>query len=852
MVTYAKQGPEDLCITVSATNHGPQAAPLHLLPQIWLRNTWAWGRDRRRSTLHQLLPPTLSVGGLEAVECKHGLLGYYYLAAEGTPEVLFCDNETNAVELFGAAKNTSKYTKDGINNRVVKGDTKAVNPANSGTKAAFWYDLGLVEPGRDRRGAAPALAHRAGQRHLRPRLRRACSTSANGRPTSSTPRSSTRPCRRPTGTSPAAPTPVCSGASSSTGTTSTNGSTATRPNRRPRIPARAVSARNRHWGQLALADVISMPDEWEYPWFAAWDLAFHAIPLAHVDPDFAKEQLVLMCREWSMHPNGQLPAYEWEFGDVNPPVHAWAAWHVYRIDGYRDRDFLIRVFTKLLLNFSWWINRKDADGSNIFEGGFLGMDNIGLFNRSAKLPPGYRLEQSDATSWMAFYCQQMFKIALELSRHDQAWDEMATKFLEHFLSIAKAMNSFGSHDMSLWHEDDGFFYDVLVNPDGKAQHMRVRSMVGLLPILGATEVPAWIATDVPDVTSRLRWLQRRRPELVGPVAVPFRTWRPADAAVAAGPGTAAPDPGAAVRLGGVPVARSASARCRRPRRETVTAEVGGQHVSIEYEPGESRTGMFGGNSNWRGPIWFPVNVLLADKLRTYGRHFGDSFQIEIPTGSGNLRNLEQAADTIDNGLTALFRPVDGKRPADGERIEAVRQPAVERASDVQRVLRRRHRRGPRGDPPDRLDRPRRAPAQPAAAPGSAEEAHWVEMGFGRPVARRRVAFSARNPHEGDVLRDCCPRHRPDRISRTRSGPRPGRSLPACARRMAGHRRDPRRPIDGRGVLPAAGRRRGRRPGHRGGGCRTGGGRCGAGQPGTADRRSVPQLHGHRDGGPASA
>jgi hypothetical protein len=672
MVTYAKQGPEDLCITVAATNHGPQAAPLHLLPQIWLRNTWAWGRDRRRSTLHQLLPPTLSVGGLEAVECKHGLLGYYYLAAEGTPEVLFCDNETNAVELFGAAKNTSKYTKDGINNRVVKGDTKAVNPANSGTKAAFWYDLGLVDPGEtvevrlrlshtapdtdtfgpgfegvfdERKREAdefyatvihPALS--ASDRHIARRAyagllwgkqlyRYNVDEWIHGDPTES-------------------PAPD-----------SRKGS----------------SARNRHWGQLALADVISMPDEWEYPWFAAWDLAFHAIPLAHVDPDFAKEQLVLMCREWSMHPNGQLPAYEWEFGDVNPPVHAWAAWHVYRIDGYRDRDFLIRVFTKLLLNFSWWINRKDADGSNVFEGGFLGMDNIGLFNRSAKLPPGYRLEQSDATSWMAFYCQQMFKIALELSRHDQAWDEMATKFLEHFLSIAKAMNTFGSHDMSLWHEDDGFFYDVLVNPDGKAQHMRVRSMVGLLPILGATEVPAWIATDVPDVTSRLRWLQRRRPELVGPLLS------------RSGPGgrrmlLSLLDPERLRRIlerlfdseeflssFGI---RSLSAAAR----ETVTAEVGGQHVSIEYEPGESRTGMFGGNSNWRGPIWFPVNVLLADKLRTYGRHFGDSFQIEIPTGSGNLRNLEQAADTIDNGLTALFRPVDGKRPADGERIEASDNP----------------------------------------------------------------------------------------------------------------------------------------------------------------------------------
>ncbi len=667
-----RPAPDDICIVISATNHGPQAAPLTILPTLWLRNTWAWGRDRRRSTIHQLLPPTLFVGGLEAVECKHGFLGYYYLAAEGSAEVLFCDNETNAVELFGAAKNVTKYTKDGINNRVVRGDVRAINPANSGTKAAFWYDLGEIEPGEtvevrlrlnqqapDRHTFGPAfdavLADRQREadefyatvihpdlsdedRHVARRAyagllwgkqlyRYNVDEWIEGDPTES----------------PA-------------------------PDSR-----RGKSARNAHWGQLALADVISMPDEWEYPWFAAWDLAFHAIPLAHVDPDFAKEQLVLMCREWSMHPNGQLPAYEWEFGDVNPPVHAWAAWHVYRIDGYRDRDFLIRVFTKLLLNFSWWINRKDADGSNIFEGGFLGMDNIGLFNRSAKLPPGYRLEQSDATSWMAFYCQQMFKIALELSRHDQAWDEMATKFLEHFLSIAKAMNTFGSHDMSLWHEDDGFFYDVLVNPDGKAQHMRVRSMVGLLPILGATEVPSWIAEDCPDVTSRLRWLQRRRPALMGPL---LSRSRPGERRML----LSLLDPERLRRIltrlfdseeflspFGI---RSLSAAAR----ETVTAQVGGQHVSIEYEPGESRTGMFGGNSNWRGPIWFPVNVLLADKLRTYGRHFGDSFTIEIPTGSGNVKTLVEAADVIDNGLAALFRPVGGRRPADGKRIEATDNP----------------------------------------------------------------------------------------------------------------------------------------------------------------------------------
>ncbi|MGY1744216.1 MGH1-like glycoside hydrolase domain-containing protein [Blastococcus sp. SYSU D00695] len=669
-VTYAKAGPEDVCIVVTATNHGPEAAPLHLLPQVWFRNTWSWGGDKRQGVITQLLAPTLTVSGLEAVECEHGYLGRYVLAAEGAPDVLHCDNETDAVTLFGAPQNTTKYPKDGIGRRVVQGDRAAVNPAGTGTKAAFWYRWDAVAPGETvtvrlrLRQADPddevfgaefdaVLATRAAEadefygtvihpdladedRHVARRAyagllwtkqlyRFDVSQWLDGDPGSPAPES-----RRKRG------------------------------------------RRNSGWRHLALADVISMPDEWEYPWFAAWDTAFHCIPLAHVDPDFAKEQLVLMCREWAMHPNGQLPAYEWAFGDVNPPVHAWAAWHVYRIDGYRDRQFLIRVFTKLLLNFSWWVNRKDATGSGLFEGGFLGMDNIALFDRSAPLPPGYRLEQSDATSWMAFYCQQMFKIALELSRFDQAWDSTATKFLEHFLSIAQAMNSFGSHEESLWNEEDGFFYDVLVGPEGSAEPLRVRSMVGLLPILGVTEVPSWIQSECPDVANQLRWLQRRRPELMGPLR-----------------SRSAPE-GRKMILSLVD--RERLERILRRMFDTdeflspygirslskstghVVAQVGGRDVSIEYEPGESRTKLFGGNSNWRGPVWFPVNVLLADKLRTLGRFYGDSFTIEIPTGSGEHRTLVEAADLIDSSLTALFRPVDGKRPADGKRIEATESP----------------------------------------------------------------------------------------------------------------------------------------------------------------------------------
>jgi mannosylglycerate hydrolase MGH1-like protein len=672
LVTYAKASPDDVCITITATNHGPDAAPLDLLPQLWLRNTWAWGRDPRRGSARRLRPPMPAAGGLEAVEVSHGLLGTYYLAAQGSPVLLFCDNETNAVDLFGAARNATNYPKDGVDRRVVGGEQAAINPFDEGTKVAAWYAFDAVPAGEsvsvslrlsrtapdehtfgpgfgavlaDRRADADEFYAQvihpgipAADRHV---ARRAYAGLLWGKQLyrydvdqwlEGDPAGAAAPAQR-----------------------------------------RERGRRNTEWGWFSLADVISMPDEWEYPWFAAWDLAFHAIPLAHVDPGFAKEQLVLMCREWAMHPNGQLPAYEWEFGDVNPPVHAWAAWHVYRIDGYRDREFLIRVFTKLLLNFSWWVNRKDANGSNLFEGGFLGMDNIGLFDRSAPLPPGYRLEQSDATSWMAFYCQQMFKIALELSRFDAAWDDTATKFLEHFLAIARSMSTFGSRGSSLWHEEDGFFYDVLVDPAGRAQPMRVPSMVGLLPILGATEVPSWISEECPDVTARLRWLQKRRPELVGPLLFakgpgerrmllslvdPVRLRRILERMF---------DPSQFLSPYGI---RSLSAAVK----EGFSAEVDGRHSTIEYEPGESRTGLFGGNSNWRGPIWFPVNVLLADKLRTYGRHFGDSFTIEIPTGSGRRCTLIEAADLIDSGLTALFRPVDGRRPADGDRIEASDNP----------------------------------------------------------------------------------------------------------------------------------------------------------------------------------
>jgi hypothetical protein len=430
--------------------------------------------------------------------------------------------------------------------------------------------------------------------------------------------------------------------------------------------------RNLAWRDLALADVICMPDEWEYPWFAAWDLAFHCVTLAHVDPAAAKEQLLLLCREWAMHPSGQLPAYEWALGDVNPPVQAWAAWQVYVIDGRRDAEFLVRIFAKLLLNFGWWVNRKDVDGSNLFEGGFLGMDNIGLFDRSAQLPPGWRLEESDATSWMASFCLTMMSIAVELAGVHAVWDELATTFLEHFLGIAHATSGFGSQNVCLWDEQDGFCYDVLVHADGTSQRLAVRSMVGLLPLLAVAHAPAWTSELLPDFTARLRWLQRRRPELLdGLLQHPGPDSAPADALLAV------LDPQRATRVlsrlfdedeflsrYGV---RSLSAAYRTP----YVADIDGHMDSIDYEPGESRTGLFGGNSNWRGPIWVPMNVLLANAVRCYGEFLGDDVTIEVPTGSGNKVSFAQAAELLEDRVLDLFRAgPDGRRPCDGDRIEA--------------------------------------------------------------------------------------------------------------------------------------------------------------------------------------
>jgi hypothetical protein len=663
VTTHAKVTPQDVCLVIEATNHGPDAAPLDLVPQLWFRNTWSWGRDDRRPSLRLVDADDTLAPGTTVVQAEHGWLGRYVLIAEGAPDVLFCDNETNVAAVFGpdAGASLSSYPKDGIGRAVVDGDDSGTNPAATGTKVGLVYRFESVPPGATVR---VQLRLRADHQLERPFGRSFASVLEDRRREADEFYESVIPshvsdedrhvCRRafaglnwgkqlyrysvkewldgdPAG--PPAP-----------------------PGRRTR------TARNRSWSQLALADVISMPDEWEYPWFATWDLAFHCVAIAHMDPEFAKNQLLLLVREWAQHPNGQLPAYEWDFGDVNPPVHAWAAWHVHQLDGGTDRAFLVRIFTKLMFNFSWWLNRKDSDGSNLFEGGFLGMDNISVFDRSRDVPQGWRLEQSDATSWMAFTSLSMLRIALELSREDQAFDGLATTFLEHFLSVAEAMETFGTDDVSLWDEADGFFYDVLVGPDGHSEPVRLRSLVGLLPLIAVAHAPDWITRELPDFVARLRWLQRRRPDLTDALVT---TRAEGQVVTSLAPLTAARAQALMARLFdegeflGPHGIRSLSAAYR----GGVTLDVAGVSMSVAYDPGESTTNLFGGNSNWRGPVWFPINVLLIDGLRGHARAAGGSAEVEYPTGSGRTRGLGEVADDLEQRLVSLFRPgADGRRP----------------------------------------------------------------------------------------------------------------------------------------------------------------------------------------------
>jgi Glycosyl hydrolase family 63 C-terminal domain len=656
-VEYAKGDVEDILIKITVTNRGPETAPLRLLPTIWFRNTWSWdGGNDPRPDMRQLP---------HAIELDHPGLGKRWLYYEGSPELLFTENETNFQRLFGV-ENRCPYVKDGINDCVVSGRKDAVAGEPIGTKAAAHYKL-QIPPGAtvtirlrlsdiEFSGATKAAFDGFDQLvTLRKNEADAFYCTVIPQDLSADAQNVMRQgfagmlwskqfyhyvVREWLQGDPGNPPP----------------------------PAERNNGRNKEWPHLYNADVISMPDKWEYPWYAAWDLAFHCVPLALVDCEFAKEQLVLLLREWYMHPNGQLPAYEWALGDVNPPVHAWAAWRVYKIDkkrnGKGDRAFLERVFHKLLLNFTWWVNRKDADGMNIFQGGFLGLDNIGVFDRSAPLPTGGYIEQSDGTSWMAMYTLNLLAIALELASKDPAYEDVASKFWEHFIYIAHAMNHRGSDGMGLWDEMDGFFYDVLRFPDGRKYPMRIRSMVGLIPLFAVETLEPELLEHLPGFKRRLEWFVDNRPDLTGNVAC-MRTRGMSERRLLSIVGRDQLRRVLQVMLDEQEFLSPYGIRAlsRHHKDNPYTLAVNGMEYRVNYEPAECSTELFGGNSNWRGPIWFPVNYLLIESLQKFHHYLGDEFKVEFPSYSGNMLTLWEVAAELSRRLAKIFlKNEKGERP----------------------------------------------------------------------------------------------------------------------------------------------------------------------------------------------
>ncbi len=661
LVEYAKASPEDILVEITITNRGPDPAPLDLLPTVWFRNIWSWQPVAQR--------PALSAGrdgGHVFILVEEPREARRYLYCPPDAELLFTDNESNCARLFGAP-NPSPWVKDAFHDVVIHDRRDAVNPAARGTKAAARHRFSL-----------PAGAS------ARMRLRLTDQAPAETDPLGAGFDTAITGRRKEADEFYAAVIP--SGLSADAANVMRQGLAGLLWSKQyyhydvrrwlegdptePPPPTERRNGRNHEWTHHFAADVISMPDTWEYPWYAAWDLAFHCMVLAMVDSRFAKEQILLLLREWYMHPNGQMPAYEWGFGDVNPPLHAWAAFRVYQIErlrtGASDLDFLERVFHKLLMNFTWWVNRKDAQGNNIFQGGFLGLDNISLFDRSQPLPPGVVLGQSDGTSWMAVYCANLFRMATELALRDPVYEELALKFFEHFLAIAHAMNHRGREGMSLWDEEDGFFYDVVRDAGGEQRPLKVRSMVGLIPLL-ATEVGDGAALDrLPELRRRMEWVREHRPELaanVAPILAPGQQQRLLASVV---------KPDQLRRILAIMLdeneflspygIRSVSKVHACP----YTVRVGGVAYTLDYEPGESTAGLFGGNSNWRGPIWMPLNYLLIEALQRFDHYLGEDFKVECPTGSGTMKSLWEVAVDLSHRLTRIFvRDTDGRRPVNG-------------------------------------------------------------------------------------------------------------------------------------------------------------------------------------------
>ncbi len=662
-VEYAKASPDDILIAVTATNRAPETAGLHLIPTIWFRNTWSWGHkgesDGARPRIWRESPVRL--------DCEHPGLGLYHLEVApspgGTlPEMLFTDNETNFDRIFGHPS-PAPFVKDAFHRRIIGGETGAVNPAHHGTKAGVWHRLplgpGAAAQVRLRLRSSPAL-HRDGwdeefDRILAERRREADEFYGSCIP----------------GHLSAERRMICRQALAGLLWTKQFYHYPVKdwltgdPAQPPPPPSRS-RGRNHDWTHVHCRDILSMPDKWEYPWFAAWDLAFHMVPMTRVDPQFAKEQLVLLLREWYMHPNGQIPAYEFAFGDVNPPVHAWACWRVYQRElavGRRDRLFLSRTFQKLLLNFTWWVNRKDPHGENIFSGGFLGLDNIGVFDRSQPLPTGGTLEQADATAWVAFFCGTMLSMALELAQDNPAYEDMASKFFEHFVHITDAMNTLGG--TGLWDERDGFYYDrIRLGED--AMPMRIRSLVGILPLIACEILEEQAIRKLPGFSRRLEWFMRNRADLARHISYLEPDGRPEHAYRL----LAIPSRERLVRVLGYMLdeneflspfgVRSLS---KAHATEPFILKLNGEEYRVEYAPGESPTQMFGGNSNWRGPVWFPMNYMIIKALERYHRFYGDDVLVECPTGSGRSMNLWEVSQELRRRLARLFeRDGSGSRP----------------------------------------------------------------------------------------------------------------------------------------------------------------------------------------------
>jgi hypothetical protein len=685
-VEYAKHSADDILIQITAINRGAETKTLHLLPTLWFRNTWSWDGDRHPPSLKALA----SENNIPIIHAVHPTLGNRWLYAQGDAALLFTNNETNTERVFGVPNSVS-YVKDGIDAFVVHGQTDAVNPDQAGTKAALHYQLTLAAgetktiqlrlsdaPPEDFGlanldfGLNDQFQHPTSniQHRLSPFQEFAAIVAARQQEADEfyqriTPFPLTED-RQTVQRQAFAGMLWCKQYYHYIVEDWLQGDAAA-----PQPPPERKRGRNHEWFHLYTDDILSMCDKWEYPWFAAWDLAFHCITLAMIDPGFAKYQLDVLTREWYMHPNGQIPAYEWAFGDVNPPVHAWATWRVYKIEqtiyGTGDRQFLERVFQKLMLNFTWWVNRKDIEGKNVFQGGFLGLDNIGVFDRSAALPTGGHIDQSDGTSWMGMYCLNMLTIALELAKTNPVYEDIATKFFEHYLYIADAMNHIGDMNVSLWNDEDGFYYDVLHLPDDHQIQMKVRSMVGLIPLFAVETLEPDTLQQLPNFKKRLEWFIQNRPDLRKNVACMETEGMRARRLLA----IVSPDKLKRILQKMLDPSEFLSdygirALSRYHAQHPYIFYANGMECRVDYEPAESSSGLFGGNSNWRGPIWFPVNFLLIESLQTFYRYLGDDFKVEYPTGSGHWLNLGQVSIQLSQQLTQIFlKNSSGDRPVYG-------------------------------------------------------------------------------------------------------------------------------------------------------------------------------------------